>query len=660
VQNININSKIIFLALVICCILMVGSVSASDADSLNNMGNSSSVDTLSADNVIDKIDKSSEDILVESSESGDISDDELDKTVLGANSHNNENILNADELEDRDFYISPDGKGKGVNSSDCTNLTYAFNHISPNHSIFFTEGTYNKVKLIVTKSVNFIGLGGNVVIDQQNSNIRVFEVRANTATSFHNLKIKNIAGTDIGMAIQVVFGKNTGSIINHAEIDVKDCLFENVNSAMWGACVAMNARNIQFNITNCTFLACKNTNTKATGACGPAITINGDWARSETNGTFYIKDCLFENCNSLNSDGGAMRLEEFNTYVINCTFIKNKSLGSVGGAISCYSDANILNCTFINNTAGCGGAISYHDFENRRESGGIINGCTFIDDRANNDTSIHSIMGGHKLAFGRGGAIYFDGSDTTISNCTFINSFAPNGGAVFFYAANSAVKNCTFINNTAREGGAVKFNAKNSYMEYCTYINNTATIDGGALCSNSQGSTVAYCNFEGNDAPKGFDFYAHDGCEITFIGLKFSTLWLTNSNDTRTIGHGFGTSYDNPAAWENDGDYYGGFLNSFLNTKNGKVTIYLVGVITNLDEKILSIPNLEIVGYDKDNNPGGATVDLSGWNHRAFSLAATNIMFKNILFKNSNLSNSDGGVIKVSSSRFHKLETVHS
>ena len=77
--------------------------------------------------------------------------------------------------------------------------------------------------------------------------------------------------------------------------------------------------------------------------------------------------------------------------------------------------------------------------------------------------------------------------------------------------------------------------------------------------------------------------------------------------------------------------------------------------IISLNEKILDIPNLEIVGYDSVNNPHGAVVDLAGWNHRAFNVAATNVMIKNIVFKNSNLTNADGGVIKVSSSRVFQI-----
>ena len=367
-----------------------------------------------------------------------------------------------------------------------------------------------------------------------------------------------------------------------------------------------------------------------------------------------VSDIKIYNCNFnrgrfdySGSRGSAIELNANHAFIINCTFTNNYAGGS--GALGLFSTATyctIINCTFINNTAKQGGAISLE--QEACHDAHIIN-CTFINNTA-------KAISGDKQS-GGGGAIAFYASKSLINNCTFINNTASEGGAIQFKANNCNVTDCDFIgNNALAHGGGIYFAAHNSYVLRCDFINNTANTDGGGMCSQAPKGSISYVEaskFIGNKAPTGTDFYSHPGSQIKFIGLKFNVLWLTNDNEMdegveSSVLNGYGTWYDKPARWDSD-------AMDFLNTEGGKITIYLVGDITSFDEKMLNIPNFEIIGYDKDTNPVGATVDLSGWNHRAFTVAATNIMFKNILFKNSNLASGDGGVIKVSSSRVSQI-----
>ena len=308
-------------------------------------------------------------------------------------------------------------------------------------------------------------------------------------------------------------------------------------------------------------------------------------------GTYYpcynltISNSNFKNIYGV-SRAGAIEYNAPNGTIINCT-IENCYTASGGAGIDLYRTASytkVINVTFINNTA-----------------------------------------------TGNGGGLWVEHSDSNhidILNCTFINNTARQGGGIYFNAAYSNIINCTFEGNKAVEGGAVKFNAPNSYMGFSIYINNTATVDGGALCSAATGSIVESCSFINNTAPTGKDFYAHDGKTITFIGLKFASLWLTNNNTEYSVTDGYGTWYDRPAAWRDDYD----FLESFLDTSQGKATIYLVGDITSLPEKILNIPNIEIIGYDPIMNPTGATIDMAGWDHRVFTVESDNVQLSNLLF----------------------------
>ena len=76
-----------------------------------------------------------------------------------------------------------------------------------------------------------------------------------------------------------------------------------------------------------------------------------------------------------------------------------------------------------------------------------------------------------------GGAIYWTGASSNLSNSFFTNNTADSaGGAVRLDSINGTLTNCTFINNMVKNyfGGAVYWTGTNSNMESCTFINNYA------------------------------------------------------------------------------------------------------------------------------------------------------------------------------------------
>ena len=356
-----------------------------------------------------------------------------------------------------------------------------------------------------------------------------------------------------------------------------------------------------------------------------------------------IDNCSFENCSNRYGDtrqyanGGSIVLGGVSNFTIsNCKF-NNISTGTSGGAIGLNfrtvgsydnnGDGQITKCSFNNTQSGShGGAIEcYYPLVN-------ITYCNFT-----------SCSPGHMFDSGEGGAINLKGpnaKDCIIDHCNFINNSAYYGGAYSSVDPGSSgtkIINCNFIGNNATEGGAIKYTSTNTYMNYCNFTNNTASVDGGAICSQAQGSVVDNCSFVNNYAPNGLDFYIHGNNKITFKGLLFDALWLTNSNITDVVTGGYGISYERPAAWDDE-------ALTFLNTKNNP-TIYLVGPITNLPEKILTIPNLNIVGYNPVLNPVNTVVNSNN-THRAFTITSNNVAFYNLTFINGNASNSDGGALK--------------
>ncbi|AMK14873.1 adhesin-like protein [Methanobrevibacter olleyae] len=101
-----------------------------------------------------------------------------------------------------------------------------------------------------------------------------------------------------------------------------------------------------------------------------------------------------------------------------------------------------------------------------------------------------------------GGAIYWEGTNGNIINCSFANNHAVYGGAVDWEGANGTLKDCSFANNHANYcGGAVYWNGANGFLSACSFVNNHA-LDGGAVDWASANGTLKDCSFVNNHANK--------------------------------------------------------------------------------------------------------------------------------------------------------------
>ena len=640
------------------CILVLISIASVNAVDMNNSIQSKEFDNnkniIDENEYIGEINNFNDNSLIKSNNNKNVlSNNSLKNNLLESS---NNNLLSGDNPE----IIKSDNSENQILAADGTTLNNEVKnggHIILKYKLYSLNGA--RINLV---SNTFID-GNGTIIDGQSKNSG-FNIN-----NVHNVILNNITFINCfnnnekarGTCI-VITGTNT------YDINVTNCYFNNIKSG-WGSAVYVHhdSQSVHgVNIINCTVNKSYTVNAGAFNIAHYAVSGHDIYYRAPYNN--HIINCTLIDCSS-NNNGGGIEFMSKDSSIEKCTFINCIASGEFnqeGGGIVLYSNAlnNLIDqCTFINCKAEkAGGAISSKNESNKNVT---ITNCIFIGCNSP-----------------KGGGVYFNGDPSYMNNCSFINCRADNGGALYFNAAHSHVTNCTFDNNSAITGGAICFNGKactltdcnitnniatghggglyfaatDSYILRCAFINNTSLGDGGGMCSQAPKGSISYVEastFIGNKAPTGMDFYSHPGSQIKFIGLKFNVLWLTNDNEMdgsveASVLNGYGTWYNKPARWDND-------AMEFLNTENGKITIYLVGDITSLDEKILNIPNLEIIGYDKDTNPIGASVDLSGWNHRAFTVAATNVMFKNIMFKNSNLISGDGGVIKISSSRVSQI-----
>ena len=99
-----------------------------------------------------------------------------------------------------------------------------------------------------------------------------------------------------------------------------------------------------------------------------------------------------------------------------------------------------------------------------------------------------------------GGAIYLSGSDCKIINCSFVDNFASEAsGAIIWFGVGGILENCSFVNNSAVSGGAIWMQGFASVLN-CSFVNNFASEYGGAIYWVVDDGTLANCCFVNNSA----------------------------------------------------------------------------------------------------------------------------------------------------------------
>lgn len=202
-----------------------------------------------------------------------------------------------------------------------------------------------------------------------------------------------------------------------------------------------------------------------------------------------ISSTSISNCNSTNSSGGAIFLQQSSFLLQNCSISQNS--GMQGGAI--YSDATsslaVHDCKFTGNFGLCP-ALTF-------AAGGAIS-----NDGTNLTVSSSSFIGNFLLCENAwGAAISSESTQTVIQDCSFIgNNFGPfqyGGGAVF--GAGMFV-GCLFANNSAGFGGAISVTDSTNIID-CEFTGNIASGDGGAIdVEDIKPLTIRDCTFTRNVA----------------------------------------------------------------------------------------------------------------------------------------------------------------
>lgn len=411
------------------------------------------------------IDDNSSDLEIELDAQDKLENSQIENEPLGASFNDNE-ILGATKTLNGGSFKDIQSAIYSSNAGDVIKLSGTF--YDPDN---FGRITVNKPLTITSDS--------QAILDSQKKS-SILYINANARGSvISNLRFVNGIG-ECGGAI----------LIWSKDITVDNCVFENnfVNNA-GGAIASKYDSDVPSNavVKNCRFY---NNGAKIAGG---GLTLFGDNSR--------VENCIFDTNYASNNEGlsvygGAIQLSLDEVpcvaYAINCVFINNWARSnspdhSHGGAGCVRDGVSYIGCTFTGNSAGEGGALTFH-------ASGTVQDCTFNDN----------------IATEYGGAIStgfsFNSMNFDILNCKFNRNNAPVGGALQLFGENIHIENTDFNDNYAtRNGGAVNIEATTTSLTNDNFNRNVAGVDGGAVYIKGKNSIIQDSTFDSNQAIPDYD-----------------------------------------------------------------------------------------------------------------------------------------------------------
>ncbi|MDL2246570.1 DUF11 domain-containing protein [Methanobrevibacter sp. OttesenSCG-928-K11] len=310
--------------------------------------------------------------------------------------------------------------------------------------------------------------------------------------------------------------KGGGAIYTHYEgaedgagddVIISKCNFINNTAIIAAGAVGAYGNNTK--IIDCYFInnqVINNQETTSKEAYGGALQLG----MAFLNTVYYCINSVFINNSAITyhegyySHGGATCVRDGDIF-LNCTFINNSA--SEGGALTSHADFTVENCSFYNNFASelFGGAIATRNHE---EMEAKIYNCIFNDNYApiggavyltGKNIEIVDNIFNNNLALKSAGAVYIKGNKTVIKNSFFNENIANvNGGAVFIEGKDSYIYNNTFLYNEAIPnplkindglGGAIFINGSEAVIEINTFKFNTAR-NGSAIYFDKSGEKI--------------------------------------------------------------------------------------------------------------------------------------------------------------------------
>lgn len=276
-----------------------------------------------------------------------------------------------------------------------------------------------------------------------------------------------------------------------------------------------------------------------------------------------------------------------------------------GGAILSYGSPYLINNTFIDNYASCGGAICFKD---NAAAFTYVDNCTFIENEAGD----------------RGGAISVMNAGGTFEDCAFYYNECLNfgGGAISVNESDLEILGCVFERNKAAAGGAIRLTnvMEQTFLviSYSYFNENKALLDGGGAIYNSTPSSTIIndCMFKKNESLMGGAIFSILHAITTIEHSVFNDNISHNSGGAiatfdKTYLSVFSTIFDRNQSSNDGGAIYcidtESHLMNTLIMNNKAISGNDGGAIANV-ASVGNTGSMEIINSTIANNHGG-TVD---------------------------------------------------
>lgn len=304
--------------------------------------------------------------------------------------------------------------------------------------------------------------------------------------SFENIKVRSRGGAgavhlDLGihaLLTRCVFDGNIGELggavgVELASALITDCSFVNCGLGQRGGAIggwestidvmggtftgnqatiggAIGVLRCDFSLTAAVFL-----DNVALGGSG----IGGAVDLYESNADIWA--CAFERNSAL--EGGAIRTNFSNLVIYDCDFEGNSATDRGGGLSFQTGRIEVRECSFVENTAGQGGAISLSLIEAQPGVPTLL-ACDFMTNHSG----------------GTGGALYVQHSLISMMQCKVIGNTSTRGGAGI--AGGGEFVNSIFVGNRTNGdfGGAIRAGGRLEVWQ-CTIAGNEAATSGGGI-----------------------------------------------------------------------------------------------------------------------------------------------------------------------------------
>ena len=394
-----------------------------------------------------------------------------------------------------------------------TDLQDALQRARPGYQIWVAKGTYTPVSFS-NSSISFELVEGVNIYGGFVGNEQSLDARAMDSMSLH-VTNETILSGEIGNPSTVGDNSHHVIIANNLKqptliqgFTIRDGFAAgspNPENGQYGGGLWVFKSNLR--VQHCNFL---NNNTQDSGG--------GFFCRNDTQDELELQmaNCTFQNngTNGRTFFGGGGFILNSKAVLSNCFFLGNQA--STGGGLFTWSSNTTLDsCIFIGNTGTEGGGLG-----NNKESNIILNGCSFLENIANNsggamwniesveatlnDCIFRGNLSGNTGSTGNGGAIYNNGFSTKINNCVFEgNKSRIEGGAMYNDGTDVTIIGSTFFQNKAERGGGEIIRER-----------------GGALSNKGSIIQIDTCHFQGNEAPQGGAVYN----ALSEVGIKHCTF----------------------------------------------------------------------------------------------------------------------------------------